>query len=152
MRVLNERSAAPKRELRWAGNLPRVDRLAVKSAGEISFLKFSDIDWIEAADYYACLHVGPRTHLLRRSMSDLEDELDEARFCRIHRSTIVNLDRVRASKTRRGWRTPGAAPEWHQPALEPALPQATAGAARNSAARVAASDKVRLTLQSAGVL
>jgi two-component system LytT family response regulator len=51
-------------------NLPRVDRLAVKSAAEISFLKFSDIDWIEAADYYACLHVGPRTHLLRRSMSE----------------------------------------------------------------------------------
>ena len=49
-------------------NLIRMDRLAVKSAGEISFLKFSDIDWIEAADYYACLHVGPRTHLLRRSM------------------------------------------------------------------------------------
>jgi two-component system LytT family response regulator len=79
-------------------NLPRVDRLAVKSAGEISFVKFSDIDWIEAADYYACLHVGPRTHLLRRSMSDLEGELDEATFCRIHRSTIVNLDRVRALK------------------------------------------------------
>src|SRR5216684_2606196 len=52
----------------------------------------------EAADYYACLHVGTRTHLLRRSMAELEQELDQAVFCRIHRSTIVNLDRVRGLK------------------------------------------------------
>jgi two-component system LytT family response regulator len=71
-----------------------MDRLAIKSAGQVSFLKISEIDWIEAADYYACLHVKARTHLLRRSMSELEQELDEALFCRIHRSTIVNLDRV----------------------------------------------------------
>ena len=76
-------------------DLPRkMDRLAIKSAGQISFLKISEIDWIEAADYYACLHVKARTHLLRRSMSELDQELDQARFCRIHRSTIVNLDRV----------------------------------------------------------
>lgn len=72
----------------------KLDRLAIKSVGQISFVKISDIDWIEAADYYACLHVGPRTHLLRRSMTDLEEELDPAVFCRIHRSTIVNLARV----------------------------------------------------------
>src|ERR1700730_11938928 len=76
-------------------DLPRkMDRLAIKSAGQISFLKISEIDWIEAADYYACLHVKARTHLLRRSMSELDQELDQARFCRIHRSTIVNLERV----------------------------------------------------------
>ena len=62
------------------------------------FLKPSEIDWIEAADYYACLHVGPKNHLLRRSMADLEQELDPAAFCRIHRSTIVNLDRVKGLK------------------------------------------------------
>jgi two-component system LytT family response regulator len=72
----------------------KIDRLAIKSAGQVSFLKISEIDWIEAADYYACLHVKARTHLLRRSMSELEQELDQALFCRIHRSTIVNLDRV----------------------------------------------------------
>jgi two-component system LytT family response regulator len=71
---------------------------AVKSAGQVSFLKLSEIDWIEAADYYSCLHVGARTHLLRRSMSELEQELDQALFCRIHRSTIVKLDRVRGLK------------------------------------------------------
>lgn len=73
---------------------PKMERLAVKSAGQVSFVKISDIDWIEAADYYACLHVKGRAHLLRRSLSDLEQELDPAAFCRIHRSTIVNLDRV----------------------------------------------------------
>ena len=77
-------------------HLPRkVDRLSIKSAGQVVFLKISEIDWIEAADYYACLHVGTKTHLLRRSMSELDRDLDQTIFCRIHRSTIVNLDRVR---------------------------------------------------------
>jgi two-component system LytT family response regulator len=74
------------------------ERIAVKSAGQVMFLRPSEIDWIEAADYYACLHVGPKRHLLRRSMADLEQELDPALFCRIHRSTIVRLDRVRGLK------------------------------------------------------
>jgi two-component system LytT family response regulator len=79
--------------------LPRtMERLTIKSAGQVSFLKITEIDWIEAADYYACLHAGTRTHLLRRSLSELEQELDRAIFCRIHRSVIVNLDRVRALK------------------------------------------------------
>jgi two-component system LytT family response regulator len=77
-------------------DLPRkLDRLAIKSAGQISFLRISEIDWIEAADYYACLHVGNRTHMLRRSIAELEQDLDPAIFCRIHRSSIVNLNRVR---------------------------------------------------------
>jgi len=73
----------------------RMERLAIKNAGQVSFVKVSEIDWIEAADYYACLHVGTRTYLLRCSMAELDQELDRAVFCRIHRSTIVNLDRVR---------------------------------------------------------
>jgi two-component system LytT family response regulator len=76
----------------------RVERIVVKSAGEVCFLKICDIDWIEAADYYACLHVGPRNHLVRRSLAELETELDPGRFCRVHRSGIVNLDRVRSLK------------------------------------------------------
>jgi len=75
-----------------------VDRIVVKNAGEICFLKIGDIDWIEAADYYACLHVGSRNHLVRRSLAELETELDPGRFCRVHRSGIVNLDRVRSLK------------------------------------------------------
>jgi two-component system LytT family response regulator len=78
-----------------SGDRPISDRLIVKSSGRVMFLRMTDIDWIEAADYYASLHVGDRTHLLRRSMSVLERELDPDAFCRIHRSTIVNLARVR---------------------------------------------------------
>jgi two-component system LytT family response regulator len=72
-----------------------LDRLMVKSAGRVIFLRAAEIDWIEAADYYACLHVGERSHLLRRSMADLDRELDREMFCRIHRSAIVNITRVR---------------------------------------------------------
>jgi len=72
--------------------------IAVKSAGQVSFLKISEIDWIEASDYYSCLHVGAKSHLLRRSMLELDQELDQSAFCRIHRSTIVQLDRVRGLK------------------------------------------------------
>jgi two-component system, LytTR family, response regulator len=74
---------------------PAAQPLVVKSAGHISFIKVPEIDWIEAADYYSSLHTGRKTHLLRRSMTDLEQELDQTLFCRIHRSTIVNLNRVR---------------------------------------------------------
>lgn len=72
----------------------KLERLIIKSTGKVWFIKVWDIDWIEAADYYACLHVGSKTHMLRRSMADLENELDPKSFCRIHRSSIVNLDRV----------------------------------------------------------
>jgi len=77
----------------------KLDRLAIKSAGQIAFVNLSEIDWIEAADYYAALHIGARTHLLRRSLSDLEQDLDATLFCRIHRSAIVNLDRVRGLRS-----------------------------------------------------
>src|SRR5882762_8685841 len=70
-------------------------RLVIKDRGEVLFVKVADIDWIEAANYYACLHVGARTHVLRRSLLDLESELDATLFCRIHRAAIVNLERIR---------------------------------------------------------
>jgi two-component system LytT family response regulator len=73
-----------------------IPRLTVRSAGQEVYVQIPDIDWVEAADYYVCLHVGPKSHLLRRSMAELERDLDARIFCRIHRSTIVNLRRVRA--------------------------------------------------------
>jgi two-component system, LytTR family, response regulator len=73
----------------------RCERILVRNVGRISFLRADEIDWIEAADYYSCLHTGARTHLLRRSMAELERDLEPSSFCRIHRSTIVNLSRVR---------------------------------------------------------
>jgi two-component system LytT family response regulator len=76
----------------------RLERVAIKNAGQVCFVKIAEIDWIEAADYYACLHVGPKSHLLRRSLSDLEQDLDPNVFCRVHRSSIVNLEQVRGLK------------------------------------------------------
>jgi two-component system, LytTR family, response regulator len=73
---------------------PRPERLVVKSRGQLQFLRIEDIDWIEAADYYACLHVGGDTHLMRRTLSELERDLGDEKFIRIHRSIIVNLDRI----------------------------------------------------------
>ena len=82
-----------------SGGLQKIERLAIKNAGQVLFLKLSEIDWIEAADYYVCLHVGARAHLLRRSMAEVDEELPGATFCRIHRSAIVNLERVRQLET-----------------------------------------------------
>ncbi len=70
-------------------------RLLIKSAGRVFFLKTDEIDWIGAEDYYVKLHVGPKGHLLRETMNDLEARLDPQKFLRVHRSAIVNLDRVK---------------------------------------------------------
>jgi two-component system LytT family response regulator len=77
-------------------------RLVVKSRGQVLFLDAADIDWIEAADYYACLHVGSDTHIMRRTLSELEKDLGEEKFTRIHRSIIVNLDRIRGLELQKG--------------------------------------------------
>jgi two-component system, LytTR family, response regulator len=69
-------------------------RLVVKTPGQVLFLNVEDVDWIEAAGYYACLHVGSSTHILRRTLLELERDLGEEKFVRIHRSIIVNLDRI----------------------------------------------------------
>jgi two-component system LytT family response regulator len=71
------------------------DRILLKSSGEIFFLKAEEIDWIEAEGDYMKFHVGGRAHLMRETMARLEARLDPKRFIRIHRSTIVNLDRLR---------------------------------------------------------
>jgi two-component system LytT family response regulator len=72
-----------------------VERLVVKNRGRVLFLNVSDIDWIEAASYYACLHVGSDTHVLRRTLAELERDLGDGTFIRIHRSIIVNVGRIR---------------------------------------------------------
>lgn len=70
-------------------------RLLVKTGGRVLFLKTDEIDWIEADDNYVRLHAGGKAHLLRRTMNELEAALAPEQFARIHRSAIVNLDRVR---------------------------------------------------------
>jgi two-component system LytT family response regulator len=72
----------------------RVERLAIRDGGRTVFVPMSDIDWIEAADYYVQLHVGAKSYLHREPMRDLEARLDPRQFVRIHRSTIVAIDRV----------------------------------------------------------
>lgn len=67
---------------------------AVKHAGRVDFLRIDAIDWIEASDYNSRLHAGSQTHLMRRSLTDLERDLDPAAFCRIHRSIVVRITRV----------------------------------------------------------
>ena len=72
-----------------------VTRVAVRSAGRIVFVDVDDVDWIQAAENYAELHVARTSHLLHVSMSALERALDPASFLRIHRSLIVNVRRIR---------------------------------------------------------
>jgi len=71
------------------------DRILLKSSGEIIFLKAAEIDWIEADGDYVKFHLGGRSHLMRGTMAALEARLDPVRFVRIHRSTIINTDRLR---------------------------------------------------------
>ena len=78
------------------------ERLIVRSQGRVLFLNVADVDWIEAAGYYACLHVGSDTHILRRSLSELEQDLGDEKFIRIHRSIVVNLDRIRSLELQTG--------------------------------------------------
>ena len=72
-----------------------LERLIVKTGGQLVFLKTEEVDWIQAEGNYVRLHVGRASHLVRETIQSLEASLDPARFMRIHRSTIVNLDRVR---------------------------------------------------------
>jgi two-component system LytT family response regulator len=99
-RILSERAGVvPGQWTEFVASLaqarPAPDRIAVRNNGRVVFVKLDEIDWIEAADNYVCLHCGPDTHILRETMSDLEARLDSTRFLRVHRSAIVNLDRIK---------------------------------------------------------
>ena len=73
----------------------RVERLVVKSGGRVFFLRTDEIDWIEAAGNYVRLHLGTESHLFRETMNRMESRLDTRRFARIHRSRIVNTERIK---------------------------------------------------------
>jgi two-component system, LytTR family, response regulator len=74
---------------------PKLDRLVVKSGGRVFFLRTEDLDWIEAAGNYVRLHLGEEAHLFRETMTHMEARLDTRRFVRIHRSRIVNTERIK---------------------------------------------------------
>ena len=70
------------------------ERLLVRSTGRVHFVRTSEIDWCEAAGNYVRLHVGEESHLFRETMNGLESKLDPQHFVRIHRKTIVNVERI----------------------------------------------------------
>ena len=97
-----------KRQLKKGGDLPPkltalledwkkrpADRLVLKDAGRVYFLKVDEIDWIEAEGNYVRLHTGAESHMLRETMSRIEARLDARKFIRIHRSAIVNVDCIK---------------------------------------------------------
>ncbi len=70
------------------------DRFVVKTGSRFRVIRAEDVDWVEAADNYVKLHVGKEAHLLRETMAEMDRLLDPRRFVRIHRSTILNVDRI----------------------------------------------------------
>ena len=71
-----------------------LDRVIIRTAGTVMFLKTEEIDWISAEENYVRLHCGKASYMLREKISAMEAQLDPKVFRRIHRSTIVNIDRV----------------------------------------------------------
>jgi two-component system, LytTR family, response regulator len=78
-----------------AGDRRQLERLMIKSRGRTFFVKVAEIDYIESAANYVRLHIGTDAHRLRMKISDLAAQLDPTQFVRIHRTTVVNLSRVR---------------------------------------------------------
>jgi two-component system LytT family response regulator len=75
------------------------ERFLVRSSGRIVVVKVQDIDWIDGAGNYVKLHTGKSSHLLRHTLSALVPRLDPRRFLRIHRSTIIQVDRLAELQT-----------------------------------------------------
>ena len=80
---------------RFQPSSPYLQRLVIRSEGSILLVRVEDVDWLEAAGNYVCVHLGKRNHIVRDSLAHLEKQLDPVRFLRVHRSAIVNLDRIR---------------------------------------------------------
>ena len=83
-----------KEQVRARTGTSTVKRFLVRTREKVLFIKTDDIDWIEAADYYVSIHTGGKGYLLRQTMMEIERQLDPAKFVRVHRSAIVNLERV----------------------------------------------------------
>jgi two-component system LytT family response regulator len=95
-RALARAKAAPRQSL--AGLLeggPRPMRFVVRSGGRARFIDVADVDWIESAENYVCLHAGAESGLLRETMNSLEARLQQAQFVRIHRTLLVNASHIR---------------------------------------------------------
>lgn len=98
---LARRSQDPGQELEqliefWRSKQSYAARFVVRDGGRISFVRAQDVDWIDAAGNYVRLHTRGKEHLVRETMKSVESRLDPAVFIRVHRSAIVNIDRVAA--------------------------------------------------------
>ena len=88
-------SATDNRKAERVAHQEPIERVAIKSGGRIYFLKTREIDWVEGAGDYLTLHSGSQTHLIRETMGNFHAKLDPQKFLRIHRSTIVNIERIK---------------------------------------------------------
>jgi len=87
---------------RFGAESKYLHRLVVKTGDRVLLLNVGEVDWLEAAGNYVCVHVGKQSHIVRDSLGNLESRLDPEHFVRIHRSSVVNLDRIRELR-----------PHWH---------------------------------------
>ncbi|HEX6536074.1 MAG TPA: LytTR family transcriptional regulator DNA-binding domain-containing protein [Gemmatimonadaceae bacterium] len=91
----------PLNGFQWRGALdrnrrpPYLSRFAVREAGRVRFVAVGDVDWIEADGNYLVLHAGERTHRMRGTLARVAEQLDPTVFARVHRSAVVNVDRIR---------------------------------------------------------
>jgi two-component system LytT family response regulator len=92
---ISERASKEKPE-ESVNNLPdgMKRKLLVRDSGVVKVIPFDDIDWVDAAGDYMCVHAVGETHVIRSTLRDLMTKLDDNLFVRIHRSTIVNVERV----------------------------------------------------------
>lgn len=89
LKLLEQRDQLSKKSTKY----PK--RLLIRTNSRVFFLQVEDVDYIEAEDYYSAIHVGTKTHLLREPIKELEERLDPNDFVRIHRSAIVNVQRIK---------------------------------------------------------
>ena len=94
-------SASSVEEMAESGDSPKKwpEKITVKDGNDIRFIRVPEIQWVDAAGDYMCIHAGGSTHIMRITMKQLEQLLDPAVFLRVHRSTIVNANRITAAQT-----------------------------------------------------
>lgn len=80
---------------------PHLERIAIRDRGRTEIVAVRDIDYVDVAGHYLCVHAGTAVHLLRGTLNELEPQLDPAQFARIHRSALVRLDRIKSMVARR---------------------------------------------------
>ena len=93
---ISERIGADNPQTKVSDNLSdgMKTKLLVRDSGVVKVIPFVDIDWVDAAGDYMCVHAAGETHVIRSTLRELMSKLDDKRFARIHRSTIVNIERV----------------------------------------------------------